>query len=124
RIAPVHPLSSRPTRDTALCLFPCFFFQADDVIRAATVTGVQTCALPISPPLVVAPLPAGRLPAAGAAGRRRPGRPDRRRRGRPQIGRASCREREERPASAVGARRRPGQGAIGGAPTGVTSGRR
>src|SRR6266542_6429854 len=28
-----------------------FFFQAEDGIRDATVTGVQTCALPISPPL-------------------------------------------------------------------------
>src|SRR5208282_2956902 len=28
----------------------CFFFPAEDGIRAATVTGVQTCALPISPP--------------------------------------------------------------------------
>src|SRR5205085_12347523 len=27
-----------------------FFFQAEDGIRALTVTGVQTCALPISPP--------------------------------------------------------------------------
>src|SRR5438128_11353786 len=27
---------------------PAFFFQAEDGIRAATVTGVQTCALPIS----------------------------------------------------------------------------
>src|SRR5207245_3827980 len=30
-----------------------FFFQAEDGIRAATVTGVQTCALPISQPLAV-----------------------------------------------------------------------
>src|SRR2546430_15114019 len=29
------------------CLF-CFFFQAEDGIRDLTVTGVQTCALPIS----------------------------------------------------------------------------
>src|SRR5256886_13382472 len=27
----------------------CFFFQAEDGIRDLTVTGVQTCALPISP---------------------------------------------------------------------------
>src|SRR5207245_6300776 len=31
---------------TDCCL--CFFFQAEDGIRDATVTGVQTCALPIS----------------------------------------------------------------------------
>src|SRR5688572_31206406 len=28
-----------------------FFFQAEDGIRDLTVTGVQTCALPISPPI-------------------------------------------------------------------------
>src|SRR5207245_5420008 len=31
-----------------VCLFTFFFFQAEDGIRDATVTGVQTCALPIS----------------------------------------------------------------------------
>src|SRR2546430_9678306 len=31
---------------SVLCL--CFFFQAEDGIRDLTVTGVQTCALPIS----------------------------------------------------------------------------
>src|SRR5207245_6829352 len=31
-------------------LFRVFFFQAEDGIRDATVTGVQTCALPISAP--------------------------------------------------------------------------
>src|SRR5205085_5461517 len=30
-----------------------FFFQAEDGIRDLTVTGVQTCALPISPPTIV-----------------------------------------------------------------------
>src|SRR6266478_8213187 len=35
-------------------LFFFFFFQAEDGIRDLTVTGVQTCALPISPALVVA----------------------------------------------------------------------
>src|SRR5438067_1498154 len=34
--------------DTALRLYPDFFFQAEDGIRARNVTGVQTCALPIS----------------------------------------------------------------------------
>src|SRR5207245_4706602 len=35
--------------DIALChVFVFFFFQAEDGIRDATVTGVQTCALPIS----------------------------------------------------------------------------
>src|SRR5207248_4965850 len=32
----------------ALCLIESFFFQAEDGIRCRTVTGVQTCALPIS----------------------------------------------------------------------------
>src|SRR2546430_9005201 len=31
-----------------LCVFFFFFFQAEDGIRDLTVTGVQTCALPIS----------------------------------------------------------------------------
>src|SRR6266481_4002197 len=30
-----------------MCIFFCFFFQAEDGIRDGTVTGVQTCALPI-----------------------------------------------------------------------------
>src|SRR5688572_32405547 len=30
-----------------MCDFVCFFFQAEDGIRDLTVTGVQTCALPI-----------------------------------------------------------------------------
>src|SRR5256886_7533645 len=30
-----------------VCVFVCFFFQAEDGIRDLTVTGVQTCALPI-----------------------------------------------------------------------------
>src|SRR6267143_2984115 len=33
------------------CFFFFFFFQAEDGIRDGTVTGVQTCALPISPRL-------------------------------------------------------------------------
>src|SRR5256885_11910402 len=31
-----------------LCVYSCFFFQAEDGIRDYKVTGVQTCALPIS----------------------------------------------------------------------------
>src|SRR5256885_4853995 len=46
-------------------MFVFFFFQAEDGIRDYKVTGVQTCALPISP---------GRGASAPAAGRR-PGRP-------------------------------------------------
>src|SRR5207244_9478651 len=31
----------------SVCIFLCFFFQAEDGIRDDLVTGVQTCALPI-----------------------------------------------------------------------------
>src|SRR6266567_4977567 len=51
----------------------CFFFQAEDGIRDLTVTGVQTCALPISvkpaqqgSPLVLRCYNATGRPAAGA----------------------------------------------------------
>src|SRR2546422_1554861 len=62
----------------------CFFFQAEDGIRDVAVTGVQTCALPISdsgspscaPPVVSGPAPGGcggapPRPTAGSAPRRR-----------------------------------------------------
>src|SRR2546430_13364454 len=94
------------------CRVSIFFFQAEDGIRYLTVTGVQTCALPISvsvanhremtaraPPNVSEPAghatPRGRamshvrtraLPSAIARARSRPTS---------QIGRASCRERVE-----------------------------
>src|SRR6266498_878222 len=41
-----------------------FFFQAEDGIRDADVTGVQTCALPISRPFRWPATPSSRLPAA------------------------------------------------------------
>src|SRR3989442_9925303 len=47
-----------PVRDLGCCVF--FFFQAEDGIRGADVTGVQTCALPIC--TVAAPSPAARRP--------------------------------------------------------------
>src|SRR6266481_3252044 len=51
-----------------------FFFQAEDGIRDGTVTGVQTCALPIS----ARPAKPGRIGAAGGPGRAaRPGLPER-----------------------------------------------
>src|SRR2546430_4908379 len=40
--------SSCSTHRSAACVFFFFFFQAEDGIRDLTVTGVQTCALPIS----------------------------------------------------------------------------
>src|SRR5258708_39178231 len=58
-----------------------FFFQAEDGIRDDLVTGVQTCALPISP--------RPRRTAAHSLARCGPLRPHP---GRAEIGRASCRE--------------------------------
>src|SRR2546430_6473967 len=57
-----------------------FFFQAEDGIRDLTVTGVQTCALPISP---LRPSPPGTR-SPGACRRETP----RRRRGRGSRGRS------------------------------------
>src|SRR2546429_9475787 len=71
-----------------------FFFQAEDGIRDVAVTGVQTCALPISGGVAVV---VGRVAGAGRRGvDRRPQRPG----GEAvlvglEIGRASCRERVE-----------------------------
>src|SRR5688500_19328118 len=68
---------------------PCFFFQAEDGIRDYKVTGVQTCALPIS----------SSAPARIAAAERHRAAADvpveQRREEVRKIGRASCREREE-----------------------------
>src|SRR5439155_9459700 len=50
--ATVRPLSFNP-----VCSF--FFFQAEDGIRDGHVTGVQTCALPISSCTAVAPASRG-----------------------------------------------------------------
>src|SRR5438552_3472521 len=71
-----------------------FFFQAEDGIRDDLVTGVQTCALPIS----TSPGSAGMSPArarccARAMAALTSGRPRRRSAETIQIGRASCRER-------------------------------
>src|SRR5690606_39615968 len=50
-----------------------FFFQAEDGIRAFHVTGVQTCALPISaPPRARADSPSGHLRSARSPGIPRP----------------------------------------------------
>src|SRR5690606_40219010 len=92
-----------------------FFFQAEDGIRDFHVTGVQTCALPISPSLPPWRLPPPSPPARGARasrlppprGSRPPPTPSRSKWPRPpagpsppatpapppwKIGRASCRE--------------------------------
>src|SRR5262249_58358241 len=92
----------------------CFFFQAEDGIRDWSVTGVQTCALPISQAARAAtgrqtatsPSPCAKLPAAlddsALAMNCKKTKPalstsDARRTSlrQPQIGRASCRERGE-----------------------------
>src|SRR5207253_5565663 len=84
-----------------------FFFQAEDGIRDGHVTGVQTCALPIC--LVAASTSSSRLGAAVsvvvvawawafAASFALMIAPPLRR---PQIGRASCRERVKMPTHAV-----------------------
>src|SRR2546430_7971848 len=89
-----------------VCLF-FFFFQAEDGIRDLTVTGVQTCALPISPYGVDRPArercdpreplqKVERDPLTGEQGAGRAADDRERRAGvRPgsEIGRASCRER-------------------------------
>src|SRR5438132_9034890 len=68
----------------------CFFFQAEDGIRDHCVTGVQTCALPISTWQTGKSACGRDGPALGGV---LPGRPRLARRR--QIGRASCRERVE-----------------------------
>src|SRR5206468_5531976 len=97
-----------------------FFFQAEDGIRDLIVTGVQTCALPISAgarsrgsepagrPCSSSPPARGSTPSARSSrawpclraspSRRPPPGGSARRR---QIGRASCRERGEGPGGAV-----------------------
>src|SRR3954449_13636816 len=49
-----------------------FFFQAEDGIRDESVTGVQTCALPISSTSRRPPPPRRRAPRSAATERRRP----------------------------------------------------
>src|SRR5437867_10884233 len=77
-----------------------FFFQAEDGIRARTVTGVQTCALPISVPASSRTRSRDRSPSRGP-GRAPPVQQGEHRRDEHEggdggeIGRASCRERVE-----------------------------
>src|SRR5207245_6371729 len=89
------PASRR--RETA-CL-P-FFFQAEDGIRDATVTGVQTCALPILHAGATARYDVGRIQRSALA---RFFTPLAR-----EIGRASCRERGEIWAVAASRKRESG----------------
>src|SRR5207248_6128838 len=84
----------------------CFFFQAEDGIRDRTVTGVQTCALPIfRNRTVYAPESEPPEASAGAAASAGAGAPEAAGADAavveaavaapPEIGRASCRERGE-----------------------------
>src|SRR2546426_11605483 len=87
-----------------MCSF--FFFQAEDGIRDYKVTGVQTCALPISLwPMRSgelgrgSPTPIGPSARSSSSGPPESGRPSWH--ARSQIGRASCRERGEISVGAV-----------------------
>src|SRR5206468_6779817 len=83
---------SRRLRATALALC---FFQAEDGIRDLIVTGVQTCALPISPvwPTWRCTTRPSSCSTPASSGRRASRSGRRGRAGSTQIGRASCRER-------------------------------
>src|SRR5215204_2535069 len=70
-----------------------FFFQAEDGIRDHCVTGVQTCALPISTVRSAADIDAA-LASCDVIGGTSPDRVHAALRA-AQIGRAACREREE-----------------------------
>src|SRR2546427_2850987 len=58
-------------------IFLFFFFQAEDGIRDLTVTGVQTCALPISTPSKTRNRPSSTSAARWSASRPRPALPPR-----------------------------------------------
>src|SRR5205085_9145561 len=82
------------------------FFQAEDAIRDLTVTGVQTCALPISggphaDELERLPRPAACGPPELEARGSVPADEDVLEHGHREIGRASCREREPRSGQAA-----------------------
>src|SRR5207245_8203391 len=92
---PSAPLTPCIRLDLLGVLVAFFFFQAEDGIRDATVTGVQTCALPISFEVMEA---FGAPVAYVSDGRN--GGADRTLSAAAEIGRASCRERGEIAAAA------------------------
>src|SRR5438034_6480033 len=77
-------LSLRSSRSSYFATFR-YFFQAEDGIRAHCVTGVQTCALPISTKMLADDYQVLTAEDAGTALELAAGK----------IGRASCRERVE-----------------------------
>src|SRR2546427_2568473 len=77
------------------CSLIFFFFQAEDGIRDLTVTGVQTCALPISHAETRDVWISATGISTRALPRPPPSEPPRPPARPPQIGRASCRERVE-----------------------------
>src|SRR2546430_2896460 len=62
----MYIIQSRHNLTAMLCFF--FFFQAEDGIRDLTVTGVQTCALPISPDMPGFEMLEARMPKMGIRG--------------------------------------------------------
>src|SRR5699024_11482713 len=102
-------LRARGRVDTAACAQQCldqyiFFFQAEDGIRDRNVTGVQTCALPISiapknSPAVESSKENSPPPPSSASATTRTLR---------EIGRASCRERVEKAGVAGESKKREG----------------
>src|SRR5437867_5634509 len=113
-----HGLDALAQRDVRYPVY--FFFQAEDGIRDRTVTGVQTCALPISVSLVVAEVGSEVIVTCGGGGEKLIRPAPFRETGTgwfispsgwmitnahlvsPEIGRASCRERGEIWVVAVG----------------------
>src|SRR5207247_2977051 len=90
-------LASRHLRAISLllCLTLFFFFQAEDGIRAPLVTGVQTCALPISCCEATrsrSSIGRGSLATGGASSRRRKCEPSSRRSEERRVGK-ECRAR-------------------------------
>src|SRR5207245_8589243 len=97
--------------------FISFFFQAEDGIRDATVTGVQTCALPISANcgnIPIKSLVSGTVPSVAQSRRLRsdPSKAMSNAESRlpkvSEIGRASCRERVQREVDDGGTETRSG----------------
>src|SRR5690625_7366161 len=95
------------TGSTSRRICPRCFFQAEDGIRDGHVTGVQTCALPISLPASTCRTPSWHSCTVSSATRPAGGR---NRSAARQIGRASCRERGKIVGGAAARKREEGRG--------------